>query len=210
MQFRNVDGKSRDWVERKLTLPARLCPKREIYREKCALSNNRVGGGIPVSRSYNARLRSHLHITFVAAFSIPIFFNNAAAMTSADAPLLSDYDHQLEENATETLNGHSPSPKSSRNSEFTNRFRNHWSRWKVIYACALFIFILDFPSFMRVAPFLRLIELGVCRDYYQKVDPSVIAPNGDIDESLCKLDVIQSELANMRGLLGSVESLPGI
>jgi len=132
-------------------------------------------------------------------------------MTSVDTPLLSDYDHQLEEeNATETLNDFTTTPKSSRNSEFAHRFRNHWSRWKVIYACAIFIFILDFPHLMRVAPFLRLIELGVCRDYYRKVDPSVIAPNGDINEALCKLDGIQSELARLRGLLGAVESLPGI
>jgi len=129
-------------------------------------------------------------------------------MTSADTPLLSDYDHELGENAPETLNGYGH-PKSTCKPKLAGKLRNHWSQWKVIYACAIFIFIIDFPTLMRVAPFLRLFELGVCREYYRAVDPSVIAPNGDIDEGLCKLDPIESRMAALRGLLGAVENLPG-
>lgn len=97
----------------------------------------------------------------------------------------------------------------TRASEAAKAFLDHWLRWKVIYACAIFIFIIDFPGFMRIAPFLRIFELSVCRDYYKAVDPSVIAPNGDIDEALCKLGDIQSRFANYRAILGAIEPIPG-
>ena len=88
-------------------------------------------------------------------------------------------------------------------------FLDHWSRWRVIYILGLFVFIIDIPEYFRLAPFLRMFELGVCRDYYKVVDPRVIAPNGDVDEALCKLRAIQSRFATLRGILGAISPLPG-
>ena len=47
----------------------------------------------------------------------------------------------------------------------------------------------------------RLLEANVCRDYYEKHDPSVIGPGGDIDESLCKGKSIQTKVAELIGLI---------
>jgi hypothetical protein len=88
-------------------------------------------------------------------------------------------------------------------------FHAHVKKWKTVYLCSLFILFYDFPSFMRVAPKLRMYELALCRDYYREVDPSVIGKNGTVDEKLCKLPVIQSNLANLRGIIGFLEAIPG-
>jgi hypothetical protein len=97
----------------------------------------------------------------------------------------------------------------SKLSAFITKLYDHWSRWKVLYLCGIFIFIIDVPGDMRAAPALRLIEQGICRDYYKVVDPSVIAPNGDVDEGLCKASEIQQNFARFRGLLGGLEPIPG-
>jgi hypothetical protein len=86
---------------------------------------------------------------------------------------------------------------------------NHVKQWKAVYLCSLFILFYDFPSFMRVAPKLRMYELALCRDYYREVDPSVIDRNGAVDEKLCKLSIIQSDLAYLRGIIGFLEAIPG-
>lgn len=85
----------------------------------------------------------------------------------------------------------------------------HWSRWKVIYICAAFIFFIETPQFIRDAPFLRMLELGVCRDYYKLVDPSMIPPNGDVAEEHCKLPEIQTRLAWIQGGVNAGGILPG-
>jgi hypothetical protein len=56
---------------------------------------------------------------------------------------------------------------------------------------------------------MRLMELNLCREYYRKVDPSVILPDGNVPEMLCKLPVIQSELAEIRGFSGMLDGIPG-
>ena len=68
---------------------------------------------------------------------------------------------------------------------------------------------IDFPQFMRAAPFLRMLELGVCRDYYKHVDPRIIGPGGEVSEKLCKLREIQTSLACIKGVAGATGILPG-
>lgn len=101
---------------------------------------------------------------------------------------------------------HAPRNKLS---AFSTKLYVHWSRWKVLYLCGIFIFIIEVPGFLRIAPAMRLIEQGICRDYYKVVDPSVIAPNGDVGEGLCKASEIQQKFARFRGLLGALEPIPG-
>jgi len=79
------------------------------------------------------------------------------------------------------------------------RVQKHLSDWNTIYLAGLFILIVDIPAYMRAAPKLRMLELALCRDYYLVVDPSVVDPDGDVAEQLCKLEVIQGELATLRG-----------
>lgn len=91
-----------------------------------------------------------------------------------------------------------------------SRLREHWQKWKTFYVCALLVTTIDVPAYMGAAPQLRMLELGVCREFYATHDPSVIDGNGDIPEHLCKLSSIQSSLAKMRGIMAALEAIPGI
>jgi hypothetical protein len=92
---------------------------------------------------------------------------------------------------------------------WTTTIYEHFSKWKIVYLVSLFVLAVDFPAFMRITPKLRMYELALCRDYYSKEDPSLIAPDGSVEEKYCKLEQIQSELAIMRGLIGFLEAIPG-
>ena len=52
-----------------------------------------------------------------------------------------------------------------------------------------------------IPPLNHLLELNNCRDYYALHDPSVIGPDGQLAENLCKGDLIQTRLAELLGLI---------
>jgi hypothetical protein len=62
---------------------------------------------------------------------------------------------------------------------------------------------------MGEAAKIRMLELGLCREYYSVTDPSAIGADDSIPEHLCKIQKVQSELAKLRGFLGLLEGLPG-
>jgi hypothetical protein len=84
----------------------------------------------------------------------------------------------------------------------------HVIKYKVLYIIGLFAFIIDVSFMMMIAPMSRLSELGICRKYYLIADPSVIDLNGDIPEMLCKIDLIQAELAKLSGVLTMLMMAP--
>ncbi|MCJ1351939.1 MAG: hypothetical protein MMC33_001923 [Icmadophila ericetorum] len=69
--------------------------------------------------------------------------------------------------------------------------------------------------FLQLAPFARLYESIICKDYYQEHDPSFIDENGNVDEQHCKLAPIQAELVTVQGgqmlfdsIVGALLALP--
>ncbi|KAH8904656.1 hypothetical protein BR93DRAFT_882495 [Coniochaeta sp. PMI_546] len=50
-------------------------------------------------------------------------------------------------------------------------------------------------------PLNRVIERRLCREYYAAQDPTVFDPYGEVSEDLCKIDVVQSELAWIQGAM---------
>ncbi|RYP15954.1 hypothetical protein DL765_005394 [Monosporascus sp. GIB2] len=52
-------------------------------------------------------------------------------------------------------------------------------------------------------PLNRVVERRLCREYYGAHDPTVIGPDGSVDEELCKNDEIQQRLA---WVLGAMET----
>jgi hypothetical protein len=56
---------------------------------------------------------------------------------------------------------------------------------------------------------LFLIEQGLCRAYYLIEDPSLIAPDGSIEEYRCKSDSLQANLSMVYGLFDVVTLLCG-
>lgn len=57
--------------------------------------------------------------------------------------------------------------------------------------------------------FVRLVELSICRAYYLEHDPVIVGHNGHVDESMCKINAIQAELAFVSGWLSFFETVPG-
>ncbi|KAF8543043.1 major facilitator superfamily domain-containing protein [Trichophaea hybrida] len=76
------------------------------------------------------------------------------------------------------------------------------------YLPALLLFLFEFSELVLTSPRIRLIEASICRSHYLAHDPSVINPDGSIDESLCKLDAIQARLAHIRGWQVFFEAIP--
>jgi hypothetical protein len=58
-------------------------------------------------------------------------------------------------------------------------------------------------------PLNRVIELRYCRAYYQAHDPSVLDPDGNVSEELCKLDTIQQNLAWLQGAIETLHIVCG-
>ncbi|KAF5720124.1 major facilitator superfamily transporter [Fusarium mundagurra] len=111
------------------------------------------------------------------------------------------------------LNGSAPtrsSPTKDRVIQWRTTWQRHFSQWSALYVCSLFILLVDVPNFLSEVPKLRMLELGLCRDYYAVTDPSVIGRDGSVPEHLCKVNEIQSALAKMRGILGMIEGIPGL
>ena len=58
-------------------------------------------------------------------------------------------------------------------------------------------------------PLSRLFEANLCRTYYKKYDPSLLEPDGTVNERFCKEDSIQQELAFYIGLITTLELVCG-
>lgn len=54
---------------------------------------------------------------------------------------------------------------------------------------------------MAGGPVTRIYESIVCREYYAQHDPTRIASNGQVEEELCKVKDVQSELAAVKGYM---------
>jgi hypothetical protein len=72
-------------------------------------------------------------------------------------------------------------------------------------------FFADVGGSLVDTPEVRLLEMAVCRDYYRKHDPSVIGepPLSYVDEKLCKVNEIQSDLAYIRAVKSLLMTIPG-
>lgn len=76
--------------------------------------------------------------------------------------------------------------------------------------CALIYFLHVFSEYVVMAPRLRLFELGFCREYYQQHDPSKLGPDGDVEESLCKLAPIQASVVSYRSWQLALNAIPSM
>ncbi|KAJ4367023.1 hypothetical protein N0V83_007553 [Neocucurbitaria cava] len=63
------------------------------------------------------------------------------------------------------------------------------------HICVLIVLALNLAFYAKAAPTLRLVELTVCREYYQEHDITKIGPGGFVDEDLCKVSSIQKKVA---------------
>ncbi|MCJ1322470.1 hypothetical protein MMC15_007819 [Xylographa vitiligo] len=80
-------------------------------------------------------------------------------------------------------------------------------RWVILLIVGLIVAV-DMPSVLQSSPTVRIIEDIYCRAYYQKNDPSKFGLGGTIEESFCKVDNVQAELAFLKGWMSFFNHLP--
>ena len=77
------------------------------------------------------------------------------------------------------------------------------------WVCILFAFLANLARRQVQIPLLRICELGACRAYYAKHDPSVIGGDGNVDDYLWKTKEIQSHLAYVVGVIEVLQIVIG-
>lgn len=63
------------------------------------------------------------------------------------------------------------------------------------------LLLVNLSASLYQLPLNRVVERRLCQEYYSQHDPSVITPDGDIDENLCKTDPIQAGLGRIQGVM---------
>jgi hypothetical protein len=118
---------------------------------------------------------------------------------------------QIEQLEDPTNGEHLSNPKYSRRRYYLDlQAIRHWiQRWRVVLLCMLYLSCLTFPAHLGETARLKILEIGVCRDYYSKTDPKVVGPDGRVPEELCKIDPIQESLAGLRAVQSFLNGLQG-
>lgn len=80
-------------------------------------------------------------------------------------------------------------------------------RWPfiVVFLAALVLLSHSMAGSLAAAPIIRLLEDSICRSYYYADQPSD-AGRLPIDESLCKIDAIQTRLAYLNSRVSMMEA----
>lgn len=63
---------------------------------------------------------------------------------------------------------------------------------------------------MADSPLVRIYESITCRKYYTEYDPGKIGPSGGVEEELCKVKDVQTELAAVKGYMEFFDGLMSI
>ncbi|KAH8690235.1 major facilitator superfamily domain-containing protein [Talaromyces proteolyticus] len=71
--------------------------------------------------------------------------------------------------------------------------------WRVAGLCAVLKLLQTLSTAVSVVPRLRLFEATICRAYYQTHDPGAIGIDNNVPEELCKIDAVQTDLAQLTG-----------
>ena len=85
------------------------------------------------------------------------------------------------------------------------KFRQYTTAW----SCGALLVVISLSQTLCKTPLLRIIELDICRSYYQIYDPSVIQDDGLVDEELCKIFPVQQKLATINGFILFFSALLG-
>jgi hypothetical protein len=93
-------------------------------------------------------------------------------------------------------------------SKFRAWFRVSGISTSVLY-CIVLHFLLAFIEMVQITPLLVLFERSICLQYYRTHNPTAIAPDGSIAETLCKISLVQQDLATVRGWKSSLDAIPG-
>ncbi|KAI9743931.1 MAG: hypothetical protein M1818_002665 [Claussenomyces sp. TS43310] len=122
-------------------------------------------------------------------------------------------DSTIESEDGNGYNEHSPLLPSDRRESFRHTpvvLQAH-SPMAIISILSVTIFVIMCGSFLIAVPQARVFEDIICHHYYGRMArSSKTVFIGPIDESLCKGDEVQSELAMLMGVLEMLNNIPGV
>ncbi|KAB5525778.1 major facilitator superfamily domain-containing protein [Coniochaeta sp. 2T2.1] len=81
---------------------------------------------------------------------------------------------------------------------------------RALVSTTVFLILFTLADLLKYVAVVRLLELGVCREYQRRHDPSLVDDNGYVPEKLCKLAEIQQRLAHLRGYYSALDSVVGL
>ncbi|PQE32712.1 major facilitator superfamily transporter protein [Rutstroemia sp. NJR-2017a WRK4] len=86
-----------------------------------------------------------------------------------------------------------------------------WSPRLLLTFVLATLFWIEFGGYLMAVPGLRIYEDIICHHYYDNLhgDGNVME-DGNIDESMCKIDSIQNELSTIVAALHFLEAIPGL
>ncbi|MCJ1352665.1 MAG: hypothetical protein MMC33_002649 [Icmadophila ericetorum] len=87
--------------------------------------------------------------------------------------------------------------------------RRDRQRLKITVLVIAVTILVNLPGLLQDAPQLRILEDILCKKYYQRIDATKII-DGKIDEALCKIELVQGEVATLRGWVTFTATLPGL
>jgi hypothetical protein len=70
-----------------------------------------------------------------------------------------------------------------------------------IASLVFLLLLVNLAASLYQLPLNRVVERRLCREYYLEHDPSVIGPDGDVGEDLCKVNEVQEHLAWIQGVM---------
>lgn len=80
---------------------------------------------------------------------------------------------------------------------------------RTVYACLVLRVTDALGNALMSTPFLQLLELDACRKYYREHNDSIVPPDGDVSDRLCKAASVQSNIAYLNGTNSILNLLPG-
>lgn len=90
------------------------------------------------------------------------------------------------------------------------RTRCSWPWTRVIAICAAIVISANIADYLSKAPKIRLFESIICSKHWLQLDPSVVRGDGSVPEALCKVDVVQDQLASILGWQLFFDAIPAI
>ena len=85
------------------------------------------------------------------------------------------------------------------------KLSGHATAW----SCATLLVVISLSQTLCKTPLLRIIELNICRSYYQNHNRNLINPDGFVQEKWCKIIPVQQELATVNGFYNFFATLIG-
>lgn len=105
----------------------------------------------------------------------------------------------------------SPSAAEAYNSPIPPPEKKKKKPWLLLVVLLFWLVaIIDVGAYLAEPPKTRVYEANLCLRYYEEHDPSVIQPDGTVEERLCKVDIVQQKMAMIFGWQDMFDAIPSI